>query len=256
MKNKFLIFIGSLAAITAGLIHIFIVALAHGAVLPHLIAFITGGILQIMLGIFIWFESFVKHTFWAKSIVHGGFIFMLVFSVFLPVPFLGTTEALSDLGIITIAIQLTAILCLMPMFLQKTKLTLIKAVIASFMIALIAGGSAFALGHWGESMFPGMKATMGAHGGHHGNTQTENANVMDHHDMTNNSQDPMMDHHEEMEELLENMQDHGSNMMNDSENIKEQKQVDNITEPVSDNQKKVGIMPMDNHQEDLGGHGH
>lgn len=167
MKYAFLIALGSLAAIAAGLIHIFIVAVGHGDIVPHFIAFVLGGVLQIVLGIFMWFDAFVKHTFWAKSIVHGGFIFMLIFSLFLPIPFMGSSEHLGSIGLITIVLQFLAILCLVPSVIAQEKLSILKTLGSSFAFAFISGSLVFALGYWGEHMFPELKGERYSHGGHH-----------------------------------------------------------------------------------------
>jgi len=202
MKNKLLIFIGSFAAIAAGLIHIFIIALGHGSVPPHLIAFMLGGTLQIMLGVFIWFENFVHHTFLAKSVIHGGFIFMLLFSLFLPVPFLGTTETLGTIGIVTLVLQIVAILSLIPSFIKKTEFNFIKTAFASFFIALLAGSSAFAIGYLAEDIFPEMKSSQMQGMDHH---EGGGSTMMDHHGKVEKM--PMINYQEEIKETSEEVID-------------------------------------------------
>ncbi|MCP4522811.1 MAG: hypothetical protein GY828_01180 [Candidatus Gracilibacteria bacterium] len=167
MKEKrVLLFIGSFSAIAAGLIHIFIVGLGHGSILPHLLAFSIGGILQIALGIFIWFENFIKQTYISKNIVHGGFIFMLLFSFFLPIPFVGTSEGVSVLGIGTIILQLLAIVTLFPIYMKFSKNSIQKEIYISIGIALFSGIGAFGIGYLAEHIFPEYKSNN--IGGHHG----------------------------------------------------------------------------------------
>lgn len=169
-NKKNLILIWSIAAISSWIIHIFFVALAHSSVLPHFIAFIAWWILQIILWISIWFENFSKHTFWAKNIIHWGFIFMLLFSIFMPVPFLWITESLSNLGIITIVLQLTAILSIIPSFSKKHEVKFSKIFISGFTVAIVSWILAFSLGYAWEEIFPEFvqKAWENSMWDHHG----------------------------------------------------------------------------------------
>lgn len=192
MKNNIFILIGSLASVVAGYIHIFIVALGHGSVLPHLITFLIGGSIQMLMGIIIWFNwsnNYIKQIFWIHVVIHGGFFAMLIYSLFFPVPFLQYSEPLGLLGIITFIAQLLAIACLLPKYIRKTKAQLIKTFVLSICLSFFLGAVAFQLGYIGEKLFPNfIYEGHGDLGDHHGkleifnNKQDTHVQEMDHHD--------------------------------------------------------------------------
>ncbi|PCI25127.1 hypothetical protein COB57_02835 [Candidatus Peregrinibacteria bacterium] len=167
MNHKLIIFIGSLASMAAGYIHIFIVGLGHGSILLHLITFMIGGLLQIILGIMIWNEKYIREIFWSSAILHGGFMCMLVFATVFPVPFLGKTESLGDIGLITLLLEVLALACFLFLFIKHTRKTVVKHIILTFCLGVFVGSSAFIFGYMAEGFFPQMKNTDEIHGDHH-----------------------------------------------------------------------------------------
>lgn len=164
-ERKTLMLIWSLSAITAGFIHIFVAWLWHHDILPHLVLFMVWWLFQIFLWIFIWFEKFTKITFWTKIIVHGWFIFMLLFSLFLPVPFIWNVEWSWTIWVFAVFIQFIAIIALLPIYLNNSQLTLLKTIILSLILSLVTWSLAFGLWYIWEHIFPNFKASNSGH--HH-----------------------------------------------------------------------------------------
>jgi hypothetical protein len=168
MKYKVLIGIGSLAAIAAGLMHIFYGAFGHSNIFPQMMLFLIGGLLQIALGIFIWFENYIHYVFWLACIVHGGFITLLILALVFPIPFVGTPEALGNIGLIILILQFIALIAFLPIFAQKSHYTFMQILIAVTSVAVLTGTSTFAFGHVIDQTFPQIKMKGQMSGSHHG----------------------------------------------------------------------------------------
>ncbi len=105
---------GSLAgmsAITAGILHITLVAQVHKGVAPEWFFFIVIGVAQLVWAF--WFYKNQKELFHHIGIVlNGALLSMWIFTRIFPAPFLNAPEHVDPLGIILVTIELIAIVAL------------------------------------------------------------------------------------------------------------------------------------------------
>ena len=110
MKNYLAARITGLCSIAAGLLHVSIVAQQHWTPFPPLegMFFMVGGIMQIVLGVH-FFRQPKMRTYRLGLAMNGGMAILCLIMLYLPVPFVGESEAMGSLALIVVTLELIAV---------------------------------------------------------------------------------------------------------------------------------------------------
>lgn len=110
MKNTIAARVTGFCSIAAGLLHVLVVAEQHWTPYPPLegIFFVAGGIMQFALGVYFLREP-VLRTFRLGLALNGGMAILCLIMLYLPVPFVGETEAMGSLALVVVTLELIAV---------------------------------------------------------------------------------------------------------------------------------------------------
>lgn len=110
MKNQLALRITGFCSIAAGLLHFSIVAMLHWTPFPPLegMFFIVGGTIQFILGVRFLHKPTVN-TYRLGLSMNGGMAILCIVMQYLPVPFIGESEAMGSLAMLVVSLELIAV---------------------------------------------------------------------------------------------------------------------------------------------------
>lgn len=181
-KKKVLrIFIAG-AAILAGLLHTFVVAWMHWAILPEGLFFIFAGIAQIGWGVWYLIHLDRKKLYEIGLVLHGSLATMWVLTRIFRAPFAGGAEHVDALGVLLFLLELMVISALI----QKKKGVARKDFVSvqlALVYVFVSGVVLYAVSMLGEPLFPQYQGMAHSHGEAHiqgsMNHQTDDGHMRD-----------------------------------------------------------------------------